>query len=103
MRQVAKWFCRNCKKIYFTEDYINPPQCNCDWYGGDLEFCWVDFEPTKRVWDMIKANKEGNQLKYHNQVKESMKFTATLFDQEYQERKVDTSYNTEETLFPWDK
>jgi len=54
---VAKWFCSKCHKVFYT-DYIgegSEPTCHCSW-ESKVRFVWVDFEPTKRVWDEIREN-----------------------------------------------
>jgi len=51
---IAKWKCRQCGKVFYTEG-SERPVCHCGW-DSEVNMLWVDFEPTKRVWDEIQSS-----------------------------------------------
>lgn len=65
MNTVAKWRCENCHKVFYTEGIGKEyePVCHCSW-SSPIRFLWVDFEPTKRVYDEIRDSGHEVTRKY---------------------------------------
>lgn len=73
---VAKWHCKNCNKNIYT-DSLDKPTCHCSWFS-EVHLLWVDFKPTKRIWDEIKES--GSMLRKKYTTKEDVwKFTANAY------------------------
>lgn len=92
MNTVAKWRCGKCGKVFYTDGIgkEHEPVCHCSW-DSPIKFLWVDFEPTKRVYDEIKNG--GYQLtrKYVTK-KDAWIFSAHVLakDEEDLRKKLDT-------------
>lgn len=76
---VAKWHCKNCHKKIYT-DSLDTPTCQCSWFS-EVHLLWVDFKPTKRIWDEVKASGSDLRRRYVTK-KDVWKFTANLYTSE---------------------
>lgn len=73
---VAKWLCKNCHKLIYT-DCLEEPSCPYCLFSK-VKFVWVDFEPNKCVWDEVKRSGSSIQVKYPTK-KDAWRFTAHLY------------------------
>jgi hypothetical protein len=92
MNTVAKWRCDKCGKVFYTDGIgkEHEPVCHCSW-DSPIKFLWVDFEPTKRVYDEV-ANSGHHLVKKFSTKKDAWIFSAHVLakDEEDLRKKLDT-------------